>query len=229
MFLTIEKETYKAGDVIFEEGSHGRAVHILHSGKVEISKRVQDRKIIVEILGPGAIFGEMSFIDHSPRSATATALEDTMLELVDKDFLDKEFNQIDSDFREIVTNLVRRLRKTTQRLVSLPRRGGKRVSGKINISFKKADDFFRAYVPNLGEGGLFIQTTKNLPVGSILDLEFSLPGSNQEITTKGKVVWIRPQDMSTEKMPPGMGIQFIDMSPNNNELLKNYLAKFGSS
>ena len=229
MFLTIEKETYKAGDVIFKEGSYGIAVHILQSGKVEISKTLKDSKIVVEILGPGDIFGDMSFIDHSPRSATAIALEDTVLELVDKDFLDKEFNQIDSDFREIVTTLVRRLRKTTQRLVSLPRRMGKRISGKISISFKTASDFFKAYIANLGEGGLFIHTTKNLPAGSLLDLEFSLPDSNQAITTKGKVMWARPQDMSTEKMPPGMGIQFINMNPSDNELLKNYLAKLGSS
>ena len=228
MFPTIEKETYKAGDVIFEEGSHGLAVYILSSGKVEISMMVHDRSIAVGILGPGDIFGEMGFIDHSPRLATATALEDTVLDLVDKDFLDKEFNQIDSDFREIVTTLVRRLRKTTQRLVSLPRRIGARISGKISISFKTASDFFKAYIANLGEGGLFIHTTKSLPVGSLLDLEFSLPDSDQTITTKGKVMWIRPQDMSTEKMPPGMGIQFIDMKPNDNELLKNYLAKFGS-
>jgi len=229
MFLTIERETYKAGDVIFKEGSHGTAVYLLGAGKVEISKTVQDRKIVVEILGPGDIFGEMSYIDHSPRSATAIALEDTVLELIDKNFLDKEFNQIDSDFREIITTLVRRLRKTTQRLVSLPRRIGKRVSGKINISFKKADDFFKSYIANFGQGGLFIHTTKNLPVGSLLDLEFNLPDSNQEITTKGKVMWIRPQDMSTEKMPPGMGIQFINMNPNHSKLLKNYLAKFRSS
>ena len=97
------------------------------------------------------------------------------------------------------------------------------------ISFKKADDFFKSYVANLGEGGLFINTTKNLPVGSLLDLEFTLPDSNQAINTKGKVVWTRPQDMSTEKMPPGMGIQFIDMNPEDKELLKYYLAKFGSS
>jgi len=228
LFPTIEKETYKAGDVIFEEGSHGLAVYILSSGKVEISMMVHDRSITVGILGPGDIFGEMGFIDHSPRSATAIALEDTVLELVDKDFLDKEFNHIDSDFREIVTTLVRRLRKTTQRLVSLPRRMGKRISGKISISFKTASDFFKAYIANLGEGGLFIHTSKSLPVGSLLDLEFSLPDSDQTITAKGKVMWIRPQDMSTEKMPPGMGIQFINMNPNDNELLKNYLAKFGS-
>lgn len=229
MFLTIKKETFKAGDVIFKEGSHGLAVYILSSGKVEISKMVQGRKIIVEILGPDDIFGEMSFIDNSPRSATAIALEDTVLELVDKDFMDKEFNQIASDFREIVTSLVRRLRKITQRLVSLPRQGGERVSGKISISFKKAGDFFKSYIANLGEGGLFINTTKNLPVGSLLDLEFNLPDSDQAVNTKGKVVWTRSQDISTEKIPPGMGIQFMDMNPDDKELLNNYIAKFKSS
>ena len=229
MFLTIEKETYKAGDVIFKEGSHGTAVYILGAGKVEISKTVQDREIVVEILGPGDIFGEMSFIDHSPRSTTALALEDTELELVDKDYLDKEFNQIASDFREIITTLVRRLRKTTQRLVSLSRREGKRVSGRISISFRKANDFFKSYIANFGEDGLLIHTTKILPVGSLLDLEFSLPDSNQAIKTKGKVMWTRPQDMSTKNMSPGMGIQFIDMNPDDHKILKDYIAKLGSS
>jgi len=98
-----------------------------------------------------------------------------------------------------------------------------------NVIFKEGSYGIALHILYSGEGGLFIHTTKNLPVGSVLDLEFSLPDSNQAITTKGKVVWTRPQDVSTEKMPPGMGIQFIDMNPNDNELLNNYLAKFGSS
>ena len=109
--LTSAKENYEAGEVIFEEGSHGTAVYVLSSGKVEISKIVQGKKTVLEVLGPGDIFGEMSFIDPAPRSATAIALEDTVLELVDKDFLDGEFNQISSDFRQILCALVRRLRK----------------------------------------------------------------------------------------------------------------------
>ncbi|MFO8165881.1 MAG: TIGR02266 family protein [Thermodesulfobacteriota bacterium] len=224
MFLTIGKETYKAGDVIFEEGSHGVAVYIVYSGKVEISKIIQGRRIAVEILGPGDIFGEMGFIDHAPRLATATALEDTVLDLVDKDYLDDEFNRIASDFREIITTIVRRLRKTTEHLVSLPRRKGERVSARISISFKNAGAFYEAYTANIAEGGLFIRTTKNLPIDSLLELEFTLPGTNRALNIKGKVVWARPQNMSTEKSPPGMGIQFIDMNPDDTKLLKNYIA-----
>jgi len=105
--LTSGKESYEEGDVIFEEGSHGTAVYVLSSGKVEISKIAHDRKAVLEILGPGDIFGEMSFIDPAPRLATAIAIEDTALELADKDFLDGEFNQISSDLREVLCSLVR--------------------------------------------------------------------------------------------------------------------------
>ncbi len=110
--LTSGRETYKAGEVIFEEGSHGTSVYVLSSGKVEISKMVHGKKTPLEVLGPGDVFGEMSFIDPAPRSATAAAVEDAVLEIVDKDFLDREFNQISSDFKEILCALVRRLRKT---------------------------------------------------------------------------------------------------------------------
>ena len=233
MVLTIRKENYKAGDVIFKEGSHGVAVYVLSSGRVEISKIVQDNKIAIEILAPGDMFGEMSFIDRAPRSATATALDDTVLELVDKDFLDREFNQIASDFREILTTLVKRLRKTTQSLVTVPRRRDERVGAKIRINFKTANDFFKAFITNLGTGGLFIKTTyktvDSLPVGSILSLEFNLPGINNTIKTKGKVIWTRSQDMVDEKRPPGMGVQFIETRHEDSELLRKYITKFRSS
>ena len=231
MFLTSGKETYKAGEIVFKEGSHGAAVYVLSSGKVEISKMIQGRKFVVEILGPGDIFGEMSYIDHAPRSATAIALENTVLELVDKDFLDREFNQIASDFRQIICDLVRRLRKTTQNLGYSPKRKEERARARtrIRISFKTASDFFRAYIGNLSGGGLFIKTTKSLQVGTLSDLEFTLPDSNQVIRTTGKVAWARSKDMSTEKMPPGMGIQFIDMNPEDKRLLENYIASVNSS
>ena len=230
MLLTSGKETYNAGEVIFEEGSHGAALYVLSSGKVEISKTIQGKKIVLEKLGPGDMFGEMSYLDPAPRSATATALEDTVLELLDKDFLDKEFNQIDSDFREILRTLVRKLRKTTQNLIySPPRRSEERVRAKIKLSFNKVHDFFKAYIGNLASGGLFIKTTKGLPVGTTLSLEFNLPKTKKVMHTTGKVAWARSQDMGTEKMPPGMGVEFIDMNPEDKKLLEKYLALIKSS
>ncbi len=229
MLLTSGKETHEAGDVILKEGSHGAGVYVISSGKVEISTMVQDKKVVLDILGPGGMFGEMSYLDPAPRSATAIALEDTVLELLDKDFLDREFNQISSDFREIISNLVKRLRKTNQRLVVSPRRKEERAKVKIRISFKKASDFFMAYIGDLDSGGLFIKTTKSLPVDTLLDLEFNLPNTKKVIRTPGRVAWTRSQDMSTEKMPPGMGTEFVDMNPEDRKVLGKYLALLKSS
>ena len=223
MLLTSGRETYKAGEVIFKEGTHGSAVYILSSGKVEVSKLVHGKKIVLGILGAGDMFGEMSYLDPGPRSATVTALEDTVLELLDKNFLDEEFNQISSDFRGIVCGLVRKLRKTSENLVPTPRRSEERARVRIRISFRTAGDFFRAYISNLANGGLFIKTTKTLPVSTLLDLEFNLPNTKKVINTTGKVVWTRSQDMSTEKTPPGIGTEFIDMDPEDKRLLKNYI------
>ena len=229
MLLTSGKETYQAGDVILKEGSHGSGVYLLSSGKVEISKVIQGNKIVLDILGPGSVFGEMSYLDPAPRSATATALEDTVLELLDRDFLDREFNQISSEFRGIISNLVKRLRKTNENLVLSPRRSEERVRLKIRISFKKAGDLFRAYIGNLDSGGLFIKTSKSLPVDTLLDLEFNLPNTDRVIRTTGRVVWTRSQEMSTEKMPPGMGTEFVGMNPDDKALLERYLSLLKSS
>jgi CRP/FNR family cyclic AMP-dependent transcriptional regulator len=228
LFLTARKENYKAGDVIFKEGSHGVAVYVIESGKVEISKGIRGRKFAVETLGPGEMFGEMSFIDHEPRSATATALEDTVLELLDKDFIDSEFNQISSDFRAVIRTLVKRLRNTTLKLsgATAPRRIEERTSAKIRITFKKVSDFFRAYIAKLGAGGLFIRTTQMVPTGTILNLEFNLPDSDHVIQTKGKVVWARSKEESDERKPPGLGIQFVEMSAEDTNLLNNYIKTF---
>jgi len=228
LFLTAGKEDYKAGDVIFKEGSHGVAVYLVESGKVEISKDIQGKKLVIQTLGPGDIFGEMSYIDHEPRSTTATALEDTVLELLDKDFLDNEFNQISSDFRTVIRALVVRLRETTQKLsgVTGPRRTEERTGTKIRITFKSASDFFRAYIGNLATGGLFIKTTQTVPPGTIINLEFNLPGSDHFIQVNGKVIWARSKEESDERKPSGLGIQFVDMSPEDSKLLKSYIATF---
>lgn len=227
--LTSGKEAHKAGEVIFKEGSHGSAVYVLRSGKVEISKVIEGKRTVLETLGPGDIFGEMSYLDPAPRSATVIAIEDTVLELVDKDFLDTEFNRIPSDFREVICILVRRLRKTTENFLSSPRRSDERARVKIRISFTDADQFFRAYIGDLGSGGLFIKTTKILPLGTLLDLEFNLPEMNEIVRAKSRVVWTRSKDVSTKTLPPGMGTEFTDMSPGDKKLLKQYVTSLRSS
>jgi CRP-like cAMP-binding protein len=66
---------YRAGRVVTTEGQLGVALFVVLQGRVAI--RVGD--CVVEKVGPGGIFGEMSLVDRTPRLASATAETDCTL------------------------------------------------------------------------------------------------------------------------------------------------------
>jgi len=77
-----------AGARLFERGDRGSELYIVHSGKVELS--IQDlagEKIVLTVAERGDFFGELSLLDSHPRTATAKALEDTELIVLNRDNL----------------------------------------------------------------------------------------------------------------------------------------------
>ncbi len=66
---------YKAGRIIMTEGELGGALFVVLEGRVAI--RIGD--CVVEKVGPGGLFGEMSLVDRTPRLATAVAETDSAL------------------------------------------------------------------------------------------------------------------------------------------------------
>ncbi len=114
MFQISAYETFQDGQVIFKEGANGDWIYVVDEGKIELSKQVEGRKVVIEILNPGDIFGEMAYIDKTPRSATATAVGTTVVGILDRDFFDKEFNKLSKDFQQMLKTVAFRLRKTTE-------------------------------------------------------------------------------------------------------------------
>jgi CRP-like cAMP-binding protein len=116
-------ETFKDGQVIFEEGSNGDWIYVVEEGEVEISKKVEAQRFLIEVLKPGDIFGEMAYIDKEPRSATATAKGETVVGLVDRDFFDKEFNKLSAEFQKLLKIVALRLRRTTDNAIKIKKEG----------------------------------------------------------------------------------------------------------
>ncbi len=75
-----ETRDVAAGTVIFEAGTTGDEMLGVIQGKVEL--RLPDGQMFE--IGPDETFGEMALVDASPRSATAVAVEDTTLAVIDK-------------------------------------------------------------------------------------------------------------------------------------------------
>ncbi len=76
-----DSEFYEAGEVIIEEGQSDETIYVIRSGEVEVSHNGE----ALATLGVGDIVGEMALIDNMPRSATVTALSDTVVVPVNSD------------------------------------------------------------------------------------------------------------------------------------------------
>ena len=111
-----ETVDHKRDQVIFSLGQAGDAMYIVVRGKVKLTK---DSTTVAE-LGRGMHFGEMSLIDRSVRSLTATAIEDTQLVAIyRKDFYEIIKREPASAVKMLwafVQVLGHRLRKTTSDL-----------------------------------------------------------------------------------------------------------------
>jgi CRP/FNR family transcriptional regulator len=83
--ITVEKR-FKKKDMIFLPGDKGDKVYLLKSGVVKISKYSDNGKeVILAMVNPGEIFGEMALIDNGPRETVAEALMDSYACIVDRE------------------------------------------------------------------------------------------------------------------------------------------------
>lgn len=64
-------------DTILEEGNANRALHVLKSGRIRVSRRVSDSEVPLCDLVAGQTFGELSIIEDGVASATLRAVADS--------------------------------------------------------------------------------------------------------------------------------------------------------
>lgn len=84
----IDEERFEPQQTIFKAGDMGDDLYIVNYGEVELSVRdTAGQKIVLKVAGEDDIFGELSMLDNRPRSATAIALTDTELFVLDRDDL----------------------------------------------------------------------------------------------------------------------------------------------
>jgi CRP-like cAMP-binding protein len=68
--------TYSKNTILFAEGEPGDELFILQNGSVKITKIANGNEVLLAVLKPTDIFGEMALLESKPRSANAIAYED---------------------------------------------------------------------------------------------------------------------------------------------------------
>lgn len=114
--------TVNAGDDVFAHGDDADALYVINLGTVRIHRETTEvDEVPVTTFGTGGVFGELSWLGHGTRSATATALEKTELTRIGYGALSKLLAEHPAMglkvYRTIARQLAMELRTTTDDLV----------------------------------------------------------------------------------------------------------------
>ena len=110
------RRTLIAGECLFSEGDQPASAYLIEEGAVEIRSTRAGRAgdppqpIVLARLGPGELVGEMSIVDQSHRTATAVALEDTILLVIDSVQIRDRLADADPIVRMLIEGQVKRYR-----------------------------------------------------------------------------------------------------------------------
>ena len=87
----------------------------------------------------------------------------------------------------------------------------------------------KGVVTDIGGGGLFIETTHPVPEGTELKISFAIPDHPWEpIDAHARVVWTRARTYSLV-LPPGMGVLFAEMQPEDRSRILDFLSDLDST
>jgi type IV pilus assembly protein PilZ len=100
------------------------------------------------------------------------------------------------------------------------RRQHDRIDVSWDVDCETEDTFLYASIRNVSELGIFVMTQEPLEIGTRLMLRFSPPGEEDAaFDLEGTVQWVNPVRALSENRNPGMGILFVNITPDDRERL----------
>ena len=115
-------EEYRKGDVLLTAGDESPSLFLLVKGTVLITRTANNIRIRLSKLGPGELFGEMSFFTRKPRTSDVVANEEVTVVKMDSDF----FDTVDPVVRDKIKNyfievLIKRLDLMNEHIMKISR------------------------------------------------------------------------------------------------------------
>jgi CRP-like cAMP-binding protein len=107
----------RRGQMIYQRGDNGSSMVVVLRGRVRISTVSGDGKeVTLNVINPGEVTGEIALLDGKPRSADATAIEDTTLLVIERRHFLPFVRRNEDLFLRLLAVLCSRLRQTSTAL-----------------------------------------------------------------------------------------------------------------
>jgi len=114
-------EAFADGELIIREGEVGNCMYVVQEGRVEVFVGSGDDEFRLNLLTPGAFFGEMAVFDRDVRSASVRALGPARVLTVDKKNLMRRVHEDPSLAFRLVETMSYRIRNQTELILELER------------------------------------------------------------------------------------------------------------
>ena len=114
-------EAFANGELIISEGEVGTCMYVVQDGEVEVFVGSGDDEIHLNVLKPGAFFGEMAVFDRDVRSASVRALGPARVLTVDKKNLMRRVHEDPALAFRLVETMSRRIRRQNGMIIELER------------------------------------------------------------------------------------------------------------
>jgi CRP-like cAMP-binding protein len=114
-------EAFENGEVIIREGEVGDCMYVVQEGQVEVYVNSGADEIILNVLLPGAFFGEMTLFDKDVRSASVRALGPARILTVDRKNLMRRVHEDPALAFRLVETMSHRIRRQTTMIKELER------------------------------------------------------------------------------------------------------------
>lgn len=112
--MQMRAKRFAKGEVIFHKDDPATHLYVIASGTVKIS--IQDetgREVLVAVFRGGDVFGELALFDEGPRSATVTALNETLVYALSGADLFAVLERNPKAMRNLLARLTRIVRRIT--------------------------------------------------------------------------------------------------------------------
>jgi len=153
ILLQATEKSVRRGQTVFQKGDEGSYMVAVLSGRIRISATSPEgREVTLNLINPGEVFGDMALLSGNPRSADATALEDSTLMVVERRHFLPFLTSNNELALRVIDVLCKRLRDTSEtlgnfamldlpgrlarKLLNLAGEYGKSANGRIRLDIR---------------------------------------------------------------------------------------------
>ncbi len=129
---------------------------------------------------------------------------------------------VDVQGREVVDKSSAEILTVPLDASGLERRKTNRAELVVRVDYQTVDELFSEFARNINEGGIFVETETPHGVGTSVDLQFKLPGSEEPVRITGTVMHLSPGGPGE---PSGMGIEFSKLDTSSRDRINDMVRK----